>query len=206
MKGSIQLLLFEVFVMRRIAWTIGIGGLVAAWFAVARAGDEAAFKPARTPDCVYVGTPQDVVYRMIELAEIRKGDLVCDPGCGDGRLLIAAARRHECRGIGYELDPKLAQEARQIARERGVAQYVKFEEEDIFTVDYSEADVIVAYLLPEMITRLVPAFEKMKPGSRIVAHDYPMANIAPDQVVTMTSNEDNVEHTIYVYRTPLKPE
>jgi cyclopropane fatty-acyl-phospholipid synthase-like methyltransferase len=192
--------------MRKIALVFALSGLLAVGSSVMRAADEDASEPSRTPDCVYVGTPQDVVYRMIELAEIRKGDLVCDPGCGDGRLLIAAARRHECRGIGYELDPKLAEEARQIARQRGVAHAVRFEEQDIFTVDYSQANVIVAYLLPEMITRLVPAFEKLKPGSRIVAHDYPMDNIVPERTVTMTSNEDNVKHTIYVYRTPLKPE
>jgi SAM-dependent methyltransferase len=192
--------------MRKIALIAALFGLFAGYFCAVRAADAPSSKPARTPDCVYVGTPQDVVYKMIELAEICKGDLVCDPGCGDGRLLIAAARRQDCRGIGYELDPKLADEARQIARQRGVAHAVRFEEQDIFTVDYGRVDVIVAYLLPDMITRLVPAFEKLKPGSRIVAHDYPMARIVPDRIVTMTSNEDNVEHTIYVYRTPLRPE
>jgi len=196
--------------MRKTAFVFALSGLFAFCCSVVRAADKASpkppSKPPRTPDCVYVGTPQDVVYRMIELAKIRKGDLVCDPGCGDGRLVIAAARRHDCRGIGYEIDPKLASEARQIAQQRGVARAVRIEEQDIFTVDYSRVDVIVAYLLPGMITRLVPAFEKLKPGSRIVAHDYPMAGIAPERIVTMTSNEDNVEHTIYIYRTPLKRE
>ena len=193
--------------MRRIALAVILLSLFAVVLGYGvLVGDETQPKPSRTPDCVYVGTPQDVVYKMVELAEIRKGDLVCDPGCGDGRLLIAAARRHGCRGIGYELDPKLANEARQIARQRGIARTVRFEEQDIFTVDYSPVDAIVAYLLPEMITRLVPSFDKLKPGSRIVAHDYPMDKIVPDQVVTMLSNEDNVRHTIYVYRTPLKRE
>jgi 16S rRNA A1518/A1519 N6-dimethyltransferase RsmA/KsgA/DIM1 with predicted DNA glycosylase/AP lyase activity len=202
----VAIFLIEVPEMRKIALVVALSGLFAVCSSMARAADKASPKPPRTPDCVYVGTPQDVVYRMIELAEIRKGDLVCDPGCGDGRLVIAAARRHDCRGIGYEIDPGLAKEARQIARQRGVAHAVRIEEQDIFTVDYSRVDVIVAYLLPNMITRLVPAFEKLKPGSRIVAHDYPMAKIVPERIVTMTSNEDNVEHTIYIYRTPLKPE
>lgn len=191
---------------KMIASVVAMSGLLAACSLAARAADDASSAPSRTPDCVYVGTPQDVVYRMIELAEIRKGDLVCDPGCGDGRLLITAARRHDCRGVGYEIDPKLAAEARQIARQRGVDRAVRFEEQDIFTADYSRFDVIVAYLLPEMITRLAPSFDKLKPGSRIVAHDYPMDEITPERVVTMTSNEDNVQHTIYIYRTPLKRE
>jgi cyclopropane fatty-acyl-phospholipid synthase-like methyltransferase len=185
---------------------VALSGLLAACHFAAQAADDASSSPSRTPDCVYVGTPQDVVYRMIELAEIRKGDLVCDPGCGDGRLLITAARRHGCRGVGYEIDPKLAAEARQIARQRGVDRAVRFEEQDIFTADYSRYDVIVAYLLPEMITRLAPSFDKLKPGSRIVAHDYPMDEITPERVVTMTSNEDNVQHSIYIYRTPLRRE
>lgn len=191
---------------KMIASVVALSCLLAVCSPAARAADDASPTPSRTPDCVYVGTPQDVVYRMIELAGIRKGDLVCDPGCGDGRLLISAARRHECRGVGYEIDPKLAAEARQIARQRGVDRAVRFEEQDIFTVDYSRFDVIVAYLLPEMITRLAPSFEKLKPGSRIVAHDYPMDEITPERVVRMTSNEDNVQHTIYIYRTPLKRE
>jgi protein-L-isoaspartate O-methyltransferase len=192
--------------MCKTVLVVALSALLAARFSSVRAADKASSKPFRAPDCVYVGTPQDVVYKMIELAEIRKGDLVCDPGCGDGRLVIAAARRHECRGIGYELDPKLVDEARKIARQRGVGGAVQFEEQDIFTVDYSRFDVIVVYLLPGMITRLVPAFEKLKAGSRIVAHDYPMAKIVPERIVTMISNEDNVRHTIYVYRTPLKRE
>lgn len=193
--------------MRRFALALIVVGLLAVGLGRGVSGaDEAESRPSRTPDCVYVGTPQDVVYKMVELAEIHESDLVCDPGCGDGRLLIAAARRHGCRGIGYELDPKLANEARQMARQRGVNRLVRFEEQDIFTVDYSAVDAVVAYLLPDMITRLAASFDKLKPGSRIVAHDYPMANIAPDRVVTVLSNEDNVRHTIYVYRTPLKRE
>jgi len=193
--------------MRRIAFAVILLSAFALVFgSEALRAEEPQSKPSRTPDCVYVGTPQDVVYKMVELAEIGKGDLVCDPGCGDGRLLITAARRHGCRGIGYELDPKLANEARQIARRHGLSRTVRFEEQDIFTVDYSPVDAIVAYLLPDMITRLATSFDKLKPGSRIVAHDYPMDKIVPDKVVTVLSNEDNVRHTIYVYRTPLKRE
>ena len=140
---------------------------------------------------------------MVDVAGIRKGDLVCDPGCGDGRVLIAAAHRHACRGTGYELDPRLASEARRVAQRRGVDGLVDIQVKDIFTVDYRRYDVVLMYLLPDMIVRLLPEFEKLKPGSRLVAHDYGIRGVAPDKAVSFVSNEDNVEHTVYVYTLPL---
>ena len=160
--------------------------------------------PAKTPDCVYVGTPHDVVMKMLEMAEINKSDLVCDPGCGDGRMVINAARKYGCHGIGYEIDPKLIAQGRNLAKKRKVDDLVKIEDQDIFKVDYSPANVIVMYLLPGMITRLLPQFEKLQPGARIVAHDYPIKGAAAAKAVTMVSNEDNVEHTLYLYRLPLE--
>jgi len=166
-------------------------------------GDEAGGK---TPDCVYVGTPNDVVAKMLEMAKIQKDDVVYDPGCGDGRMLIAAAKKYGCHGVGFEIVPKLVAEGRQIAKKRKVDHLVTIEEKDIFTADYSKATVISMYLLPEMIVRLRPALEKMKPGARIVAHDYSIKGVEPDDTVVMTSNEDNVKHTLYLYTLPLKKE
>jgi SAM-dependent methyltransferase len=160
----------------------------------------------KTPDCVYVGTPNDVVAKMLEMAKIQQDDVVYDPGCGDGRMLIAAAKKYGCRGVGFEIVPKLVAEGRQIAKKRKVERLVSIEDKDIFTVDYSKATVISMYLLPEMIVKLRPALEKMKPGSRIVAHDYSIKGAEPDDVVVMTSNEDNVKHTLYLYTLPLKKE
>ena len=121
--------------------------------------------PPRTPDCVYVGTPNDVVAKMIEMAQIHADDFVCDPGCGDGRMVIAAARSHGCRGIGYEIDPRLAAEARQLAKKRKVEHLVQIEEKDIFTVDYRQNTVVVMYLLPEMIMKLLPKFRQLENGA-----------------------------------------
>jgi len=163
-------------------------------------------KPQKTPDCVYVGTPHDVVDKMIEMAKITKNDVVYDPGCGDGRIVIAAARRHGCKGVGYEIDPKLADEARRLAKKRKVDHLVKILEEDIFTVDYRGATVIEMYLLPEMILKLLPKFEQLKPGSRIVAHDYAIEGVVPDTSVEVSSAEDGVKHTLYLYTLPLKKE
>jgi SAM-dependent methyltransferase len=161
---------------------------------------------SKTPDCVYVGTPNDVVDKMLEMAKIKKTDLVYDPGCGDGRMVIAAAKKYGCQGVGFEIVPRLIDAGRETAKKRKVDHLVKIENKDIFTLDYSKADVISMYLLPEMIVKLTPAFEKMKDGSRIVAHDYAIKGVTPDDSVTIMSNEDNVKHTIYLYTLPLKKE
>jgi protein-L-isoaspartate O-methyltransferase len=164
-------------------------------------------KPAsesQTPDCVYVGTPHDVVDKMLEMAKITKDDVVYDPGCGDGRIVTAAAKRYGCRGVGYEIDSNLSAEARRLAKKRKVDHLVKIVEQDIFTVDYSPATVIEMYLLPEMIVKLLPQLEKLKPGSRIVAHDYPIRGVAADNTVEVTSSEDGVKHSLYLYTLPLK--
>jgi len=176
-------------------------GLLSSSAAAEAQNDE---RPSRTPDCVYVGTPYDVATKMADLARPKKADLVCDPGCGDGRVLIMAAQRYGCRGTGYELDPRLANQAMRIAKNRGVGDLVKVEVKDIFTVDYSNYDVVLIYLLPDMVLRLLPELETLKPGSRIVAHDYGIDGIEPDKSVSFISNEDNVQHTVYLYTVPLK--
>jgi SAM-dependent methyltransferase len=185
--------------------------LLAGLIAVSRcarpaAGQTPENKPPKTPDCVYVGTPHDVVDKMLEMGKITKDDVVYDPGCGDGRILIGAAKRYGCKGVGFEIDPKLAAEGRKLAKKRKVDRLVKIEEQDIFTVDYREATVIEMYLLPDMIVKLLPQFEKLKPGSRIVAHDYPIRGIVPEDKFSMRSSEDGVEHTLYFYTLPLKKE
>ena len=163
-------------------------------------------KPSRTPDCVYVGTPNDVAAKMLEMAKITKDDVVCDPGCGDGRIIIAAAKKHGCRAVGYEIDPKLVAEGQRLAKKRKVDDLVKIEEQDIFKADYSQFNVVVMYLLPDMIVKLLPQLEKMKDGSRIVAHDYSIRGSKADDSTSFNSNEDNVSHTVYFYTLPLKKE
>ena len=170
----------------------------------AAAAEKKKEKETKTPDCVYVGTPNDVVDKMLEMASIKKTDLVYDPGCGDGRMVITAAKKYGCRGIGLEIDAQLIERAKKLAEKRKVDKLVKIEDQDIFKVDYSDGDVIIMYLLPEMIVKLTPQFEKMKDGSRIVAHDYHIRGMKADKVETVTSNEDNVKHTIYFYTLPLK--
>lgn len=187
-----------------MAAVLGLAAALSLSSCSAAVKDENDQRPNRVPDCVYVGTPYDVATRMADLARLRKGDRVCDPGCGDGRVLIVAAQRYDIRGTGFEIDPSLAHEANRNAQRRGVGDRVRVEVQDIFTAEYRDYDAVLMYLLPDMILRLLPELEKLKPGSRIVAHDYPIGGIEPDDTVTFVSNEDNVEHTVYVYTVPMK--
>lgn len=158
----------------------------------------------RTPDVVYVGTPYDVISRMLNMAKVQKKDVVYDLGCGDARMLVLAAQKYGCRGFGYDIDPERVRASLENVRRNGVGNLVKIIQADIFTVDLRKADVIPIYLLPEMNRRLLAQMDKMKPGSRIVCHDYDLEGIVAEESVTITSNEDNATHTLSLYTTPLK--
>lgn len=157
----------------------------------------------RVADVVYVATPHDVVSRMLLLAEVAETDLVYDLGCGDGRVVATAARAYGCRGVGFDISPERLEESRQTVRKYGVEKLVRIEDRDIFEVDLSKATVITLYLLPRLNVQLIPQLEKLTPGSRIVSHDFDMHGVEPDRVIEMTSKEDGVEHTIYLWTTPL---
>ncbi len=159
----------------------------------------------RTPDVVYVGTPYDVVSRMLKMAAVKKSDVVYDLGCGDGRMLVLAAQKYGCRGIGYDIDPERVAAAVANVKRNYVAGLVKIIQGDIFTVDLRNADVLLLYLLPEMNTKLLPQIDKLRPGSRLVFHDYGLPEYREDEKVEMRSNEDNATHTLYLYRMPLEP-
>jgi hypothetical protein len=157
-------------------------------------------------DVIYVGTPQDVVDKMLELARVKKDDLVYDLGCGDGRIVVTAAKKYGCKAVGYDLDPRRVKESLENVQKNNVGHLVEIEQKDIFTLDLSEADVITLFLLSRLNVKLIPQLEKLKPGSRIVSHNFPMEGVKPDKVVKMSSNEDRFEHTIYLWTTPLKKE
>lgn len=189
---------------RELAFVVlGFAGLVVC---PGLAGAADAPKEARAPDSVYVGTPHDVVVKMLHLAKVTQKDVVYDLGCGDGRIVVMAAKLYGCRGVGYEIDPPMVAAARAYARKHRVESLVTIEQEDIFTVDLRPATAILLYVLPSMNEKLIPQYAKMRPGSRIVAHDYGIEGMRADQVVEFLSEEDNAKHTIYVYTTPLKSE
>jgi tRNA A58 N-methylase Trm61 len=163
-------------------------------------------KLAREPDILYVPTPQDVVDKMLELAQVTKNDLVYDLGCGDGRIVVTAAKKYGCRAVGYDIDPKRIKDSLENVEKNNVGDLVRIEQKDIFTLDLSKANVITLYLLPSLNVKLIPQLEKLKPGSRIVSHDFDMRGVKPDKVVEIKSDDGYREHTIYLWTTPLKKE
>jgi len=159
----------------------------------------------RGPDVVFVGTPYDLVSTMLQMADIKKTDTIYDLGCGDGRILVLAAQKYGVQGTGYDIDPDRIIESRQNVSKNNVQDLVKIIQADIFTLDLEKADVMPLYLHPDMMSKLVPQVEKMKPGSRIVCHEYGFPEAyKPDERITVISNEDNAEHHLMLYTLPLK--
>jgi precorrin-6B methylase 2 len=154
----------------------------------------------------FITTPGDVVERMLELAGTRPGDLVADLGSGDGRIVIAAARKYGARGLGIELDGKLAETSRENARRAGVADRVTIVQGDVLTADFSAATVVTVYLLPDLIGRLEPRLLQLKPGTRIVSHAFRMASWRPDRTQTMRVTQPHPgqgdESTFYLWVVP----
>jgi len=166
-------------------------------------GDDQSKSP-RSPDCVYVGTPYDVIDKMLDMGSIRKTDLVYDLGCGDGRIVVAAAKRFGCHGVGYDINPLRIKESLENVRKNGVEDLVEIKQEDIFELDLSKADVIMLYLLPDMNVKLIPQLEDLKPGARIVCHNYDVEGIVDSDYAVVRSLEDGVRHYVYQYKAPLK--
>ena len=160
----------------------------------------------REPDVIYVPTPQNVVDAMLKLVNVHNEDVIYDLGCGDGRIVVAAAKKYGCKATGYDIDPVRVAESQENIKKGKVEKLATVLEEDIFTLDLSKANVITLYLLPTLNVKLIPQLEKLKPGSRIVSHDFDMRGVKPDKVVNFTSKEDNISHTIYLWTTPLKRE
>lgn len=163
-------------------------------------------KEKREPDVVFIPTPNNVVDMMLHLARVKKDDVVYDLGCGDGRIVVEAAKKYGCRALGYDIDPKRVKESRRNVRKNKVGHLVTIDEKDIFTLDLSDASVVTLYLLRRLNVRLIPQLEKLKPGCRIVSHDFEMTGVKPDAVLTMWSDEDERDHAIYLWTTPLKKE
>lgn len=156
----------------------------------------------RPPDVIFWATQPHVVQKMLEVAAVTKDDVVYDLGSGDGRILIAAAKKYGARGVGYEIDEKLVEESRRSAKEQGVDHLVKFEAKDIFTVDLTPATVVTLYILPGMAQRLIPQLKKLKAGTRIVSHNFPIPGVEPDE--TFNADEPDRPHAVLFFRTPLR--
>ena len=156
----------------------------------------------RPPDVPYIVTPQAVVDKMLEMAAVTKDDLLYDLGCGDGRIVIAAAKKYGCKAVGYDIDPQCVKESLENVEKNQVGDLVRIEQKDVFTLDLREASVITLYLLPDLNVRLIPQLEKLKPGSRIVSHAFDIEGVEPEKIVDVISDEG--KSTIYFWTTPLK--
>jgi SAM-dependent methyltransferase len=140
------------------------------------------------PDVPFVPTPQVVVDEMLRVARVGQADFVIDLGSGDGRIAITAAKKFGARAMGVELDEHLIFQSEESARQAAVEDRVKFLRQDLFKTDLSPATVITMYLLPSVNRRLRPRLLDLKPGTRIVAHDFDLEDWKPDQVTTIRKN------------------
>jgi SAM-dependent methyltransferase len=144
---------------------------------------------AKGIDIIYVPTPQKVVDKMLEVAKVTSSDVVYDLGCGDGRIVVSAAKKLGAKGIGFDLDPERVTEARANVEHAGVGALTQIKQENVFSVDLRPATVVMLYLLPELNVRLIPQLEKLRPGSRIVSHDFDMEGVTPDAHITIMAPE-----------------
>ena len=148
----------------------------------------------------FVPTPQEVVDRMLELAQVSQGDLLYDLGSGDGRIVITAARRYGAQAVGFEIDPALVTDSKRNIKEAGVEALAEIRDQDVRTVDLTPASVVTMYLYPGANLRLRAAImRQLKPGSRVVSHDFGMGDWRPDRVERMTDSAGFVR-TIYLWR------
>jgi len=160
----------------------------------------------RQPDVIYVPTPYDVVDKMLEMADVRKGEVVYDLGCGDGRIPILAAKKFGVKAYGWDIDPKRVAESLENIDKSNVKDLVTVKKGDIFELDLSKADVITLYLLPALNVKLIPQLEKLKPGCRIVSHDFDMVGVRPKQQIQYAERGGGRDHKIYLWVTPLERE
>ena len=153
--------------------------LLAAWAFAPLAG------AALSEDVPFVVTPDNVTLEMLKLANVGPGDYLIDLGSGDGRIVIIAAKRFSARGLGVEIVPDLVKKSRENAARAGVADRAEFREQDLFATDLSKATVVTLYLLPEVNLQLLPRLQKLKPGTRIVSHDWDMGDWKPDKTIVV---------------------
>jgi SAM-dependent methyltransferase len=159
------------------------------------------YAQTRGPDVQYVPTPENVVDEMLRLPNVTKDDVLYDLGCGDGRLVITAAKRFGARGVGIDIDPQRISESRDNARQAGVTDRVVFLEQDLFEADIRQATVVTLYLLPKLNVQLRPKLLRdLQPGTRVVSHDFDMAEWQPDQTVRVPGASR--PHAVYYWVIP----
>jgi SAM-dependent methyltransferase len=155
----------------------------------------------KAPDVPFVPTPMPVVERMLSLAKVTKDDVVYDLGSGDGRVVITAARQYGARSVGVEINPVWVRDARRYADAAGVTDRVTFRVADLFQTDLRDATVVIFYLLPEVNLKLAPKlWRELRPGTRIVSHEYGLGDWPPDHTEAMVV--DGERHVLYLWTVP----
>ena len=183
----------------------GVTVLVALVAFAAACTSAAAIDGQRPTLAPYIPTPQDVVDRMLEVAQVTNKDTVFDLGCGDGRIVITAAKKFGARGVGIDIDKDRIAESRRNARAAGVASLVRFDQGDILDADVSTATVVTLYLVSSANLKLRPILTKqLQPGARIVSHAFGMGDWQPDKVDKFTDARGD-ERMIYLWRADGKP-
>jgi SAM-dependent methyltransferase len=182
------------------AWIVALALLAGCAGGPSTAPAPTAAAPPRI-DVPWVPSPPDVITTMLDLANVGSGDLVYDLGCGEGEILIAAARRG-ARGVGVDIDPERIANARKNAIQAGVADRVRFIEQDLFETDVRPATVVTLYLLPELNERLRPTLlRNLRPGTPVVSHDFGIGDWAPERTVEVPL--DRI-HRVYLWRIPAR--
>lgn len=153
------------------------------------AAPAAAQQPARTPDIHFTPTRHNIADAMLRLASVTAEDVVYDLGSGDGRIPIIAAQKYGAHGVGIEIDPNLVEISWRIANEAEVANRVSFVVGDLFETDLSKASVLTMYLSPTIMKMLAPRLRALKPGTRIVSHQFPMPGWTPDRRIKVDESE-----------------
>jgi len=163
-------------------------------------------KPKREPDVPYVPTTEAAVQEMLKLAGVKKSDVVYDLGCGDGRIVIAAAKNYGARGVGIDINPVRIAEAKENARTAGVEKLVRFEENDLFLADIHEATVVTLFLLPQINLKLRPKLlQDLKPGTRIVSNTFDMDDWKAEKEATVGGDDADYEplsRKLYLWTVP----
>jgi len=166
-------------------------------------------KPARQPDVPYVPTTEEAVQAMLKLAGVKKTDVVYDLGCGDGRIVVAAAKTYGARGVGIDINPERIKEAKENAKKAGVENLVRFEENDLFLASFKEATVVTLFLLPQINLKLRPKLlSELKPGTRIVSNTFDMGDWKPEKEMNLGDSEglefSSLSQRLYLWTVPAR--
>jgi len=184
--------------MRSLSWVLLAGAFCVPLAALGQGKDKEEKFGCRI---IYVPTSQAVVDKMLEMAKITKDDIVYDLGCGDGRIVCTAAKKYGATGVGVDIDPARIRDCMETMKKFGVTkEQVEFRQGDALKVkDLERATVVMLYMLPEFMEKLEPQLKRLKPGTRVVAHDYPFPKTESDQVIEFKGEPNDRARFLYLW-------